>query len=133
VKTFKRVIASTRGSSANTNPSISSVTAGSTTLQAFVTGIAYPSSPDSVALTAQTSAASTQSYTALATDGTARSLTETLTTTWFLSDGDLQYFRTTGTDANTWYTPSTRPTGRTPVFVIVTRDGRGGEDYVVVQ
>jgi hypothetical protein len=132
VHSFKRVIASLR-SSPNTNPSITGVTAGSATLQAFVSGITYPAPASEVSLAVQTSAASTQSFTALANDGSSRTLTETLTTTWFLSDGDIKFFRTTGSDANVYYPPNSKPTGHTPMFVVVTRDGRGGEDFLIVQ
>ena len=63
-------------------------------------------------------------------DGTYSSYQERLTTTWFASDGSFNLQRTESTDGNT-LSPGARPSGHSTVFVIVTRDGRGGETAVL--
>ncbi|MGK5085767.1 hypothetical protein WDW37_20960 [Bdellovibrionota bacterium FG-1] len=127
---FKRLLASTR-TTKNSNPSITDVQVGSTqTLQPLLAALSYPSSSQTpLSLTPTFSSNSAEAYTVQQADGSLLPATEALTTTWFLSDGDIRYFRTADADVNTWTPPSTQPTRPGIVFMVVTRDGRGGEDY----
>lgn len=67
---------------------------------------------------------SAETYSVISSNGVTTSLTENLTTTWFLSRGELESNRTDTTLSNT-YTPAT--TGTTPQFLVaLLRDSRGG-------
>lgn len=138
VVSFKRIIASSAlHTPKNTNPVLASVSAGAQALGAFVTALSFPlASTEPVPLKPTFSAGSEEAYTLIGTDGTSRALQETLTTTWFISDGEMAFYRTTGTDANGWTAPATAPTTtggatRGVFFVVVSRDGRGGEDVEI--
>jgi len=54
-----------------------------------------------------------------------------LTTTWFLSDGTFQRYRTSGADSLSYTPPTTVPTSHAVVIVIVVRDKNGGASYRV--
>jgi hypothetical protein len=136
VVSYKRIIASAAlHAPKNSNPVLASVTAGAQDLGSYISALTFPpASSTPVALTPAFGAGSAEAYSLLGTDGTPRALQETLTTTWFISDGSLAFYRTTGTDSDSWAPPSETPkisTGaaRGVFFVVVTRDGRGGEDY----
>ncbi len=53
--------------------------------------------------------------------------------TWFVSDGEFDYSRTTGITENQWTPPGSKPTGRGMVILVVTRDGRGGSTFQKVE
>lgn len=132
---FKRIIASTRPIK-NTNPSITAVNVGSQSLSSFLSTLTYPYSGTAPGLTPAFSANSVETYTQMNSDQSISTITETLITTWFISDGSMEFYRTTGTDTDTWTPPSALPTApgggaRGILFVAVTRDGHGGEDYSV--
>jgi hypothetical protein len=138
VTAIKRIIASTRPVK-NSNPTLSDVTAGSTSLSAYLTALQFTgTAPTQVTLSPVIASGSAENYPVkTATDTITQS--EVPITTWFLSDGDIQDFRTQNTDGNGWTPPATQPsslgggataaTVRGVVFVVVTRDGRGGEDF----
>ena len=120
VSAFKRILASTNPTK-NNNPSITRVEANGST----VVGTLFHSW---VSLQPIFGAGSAESYTAILPDGSTRTVTEVLTTTWFISSGSLGATRTEGT-ATLGYSP---PVGIPAVsLVAVTRDGRGGEDAKV--
>jgi hypothetical protein len=56
---------------------------------------------------------------------------EDLVTTWFITDGKVNYQRTTGFDSNSYEGPSAMPSGRPSYMIGVVRDGRGGSDYII--
>jgi hypothetical protein len=120
VDAFKRLIVSTRAAAElNLNPQLTSVQAN---------GGPFLSAPGaSTTLQPVFGAVGAESYLVLQADGSTRAQSETLTTTWFISDGTVDYFRTEGTGATTYTPPDTPPTGRSTVFVVVSRDERGGE------
>jgi hypothetical protein len=68
---------------------------------------------------------SVETYDEIRLDGEVESKTESLTTSWFVSEGDLSLRLTEGT-AGTLYSLPLLPDPRGRVFVAVTRDGRGG-------
>lgn len=71
-----------------------------------------------------------QTYTLRKADGTNESLIEELTTTWFITDGELKYFRSTNQDANEYTAPvDTVVTSRKRFLISVSRDSRGGATY----
>ena len=129
VVAIKRIIASKR-TTKNTNPSITDIKAGDQGLQSYLSALKFTGAAQTaVTLTPVLSDTSAESFDIKGADLSVSSGTETLTTTWFLSDGDMEYFRTTASTVNTWTPPSTRPTRPGVVMVVVTRDGRGGEDF----
>jgi hypothetical protein len=139
VVSFKRVIASSAAKTPkNTNPTITGVNAGAQTLHAFINGLTFPLAGGTTTMMGPAfSADSVESYQQQNNDGSFSTLTETLTTTWFVSDGTTTFYRTTGLDTDTWTLPTAQPatasgTARTPVVVVVTRDGRGGESFMQV-
>jgi hypothetical protein len=131
VKAFKRIIATTR-SPRNSNPVLSEIYVGAQTLSSYVAGLSFPGgtgTQSGAELKPSLDAGASETYSVVNTQGTASARTEEATTTWFLSSGDIQRFRTTSTSANLWYPPKSRPTSHAMIFVVVTRDGRGGEDF----
>lgn len=118
VKAIKRVIASTR-TQKNSNPSLLDV------LQNGASLVALPS--ESVSLSVKIATGSAESYTALTVDERQVSRNETLITTWFVSDGEMERARVIADSANS-YTP---PITNSAVIIPVVRDGRGGEDYLI--
>lgn len=77
------------------------------------------------------SSSSNEIYSTLSGTGTLENATETLTTTWFTSDGSFSQTRTENLTKNSFNPPSVRPSGRSIVLVLVTRDSRGGESYII--
>jgi hypothetical protein len=157
VVSYKRIIASAdaaaglshlaSGALRNSNPALSGISAaprtgGAQALSALVQGLSFPLAdtseiPLSPAFGAGTADAA-EAYTLVGTDGTVRGLTETLTTTWFISDGSMAFYRTNGTDSDAWTPPSAQPKtaagdSRGVFFVVVTRDGRGGESFQIAE
>lgn len=78
-------------------------------------------------------ASSRESYVYKDSSGASIPLQETLTSTWFISDGEAQRYRTLNEDENLWNPPTSQPEGlRKVTVVVVIRDGRGGEEWGVV-
>jgi hypothetical protein len=121
VTSVKRIRVSSN-SNKNANPAFSSVQANGASVSSL------PSS--ATALTAQFSSGSQESYGVTRSDGSTAVLTETLITTWFISDGSFDYTRTYDSDSNTYTPPSSRPTEHNIIILGVARDGRGGEDVI---
>ncbi len=125
VSAFKRILVSTQtASKLNQNPQISTI---------LKDGASFDSIPSGdVGLSPQFAAGTPEIYTQLNSDFTTSSQEETLSTTWFISDGSVEQFRTLGTASTKYSPPSIMPSGRNLVFVVVTRDGRGGEGYKIL-
>ena len=120
VKSIKRIVVSSKGSGYNSNPSFSDILADGASLSALPGG--------DVILTASFTGGSQEAYSQMKSDGSTVTATESLTTTWFITDGKLKYFRTANTDGNTWTPPTLPlPDGRSKTLVLgVIRDSRGG-------
>lgn len=121
VKSFKRILVSTRAAgNKNNNPVVNGILAnGSSLTTTLPAGQAL-----SINLNLGTPAA--ESYSVQKTDGSQENRSEELLTTWFITDGELKYYRSTGNEINTWTAPGAQPTGRDVYLLSVTRDGRGG-------
>ena len=126
VTMFKRIVVSDKSASAgqtrNANPTLSDLLGGGASITTF------PSA--AVELSAQIGAGSAESYKAMSTDGSLVDRVEQIATSWFITDGDVKFFRTTGSDSTLYSPPSARPTGRNAVLIGVARDGRGGESAI---
>ncbi|MBI3557125.1 MAG: hypothetical protein HY074_12750 [Deltaproteobacteria bacterium] len=125
VTAFKRVLVSVKpalGAVANQNPSITAIMSG---------GSAYTMlGTDKVFLSPLFGANSAETFVAIQGDGSTVQQTEQLITTWFISDGSVDSFRTLSTDAVGFVPPtSPPPNGRHTVILPVVRDGRGGEAF----
>lgn len=118
VKAFKRLVVSGAAKTAkNQNPVINDIFASGSSLTALP-GAA-------VNLTADLGAGSQESYEA--DTGTARTTrTESITTSWYISDGDLKFERTQASGATEWTPPGGAPGARNVLVIAVTRDDRGG-------
>jgi hypothetical protein len=118
ISTFKRMPVSAAAKTKNQNPTITSLTANGAALSAMPTGdanvaISYP-------------AAARENFSSMRSDGVLTSAIEDLTTTYFITDGSLKYFRTVNDQATVFTPPSPAPTDHTPIIVGVARDSRGG-------
>ena len=76
---------------------------------------------------------SAEGYFVMQKDGSVASQNEQLITTWFISSGSFDSFRTVGSDENSWTPPTTLPVGHGVVMLAVTRDGRGGAAFQKVE
>lgn len=124
VKSFKRILVSTRSASEkNNNPNLTSILGNNSALSSSL-----PANQSlSLRLNLGTPAAETYSY--QKSDGSTETRNEELLTTWFITDGNLKYSRTVGLDTNTWDAPANLPSGRDVFIITVIRDGRGGVSY----
>lgn len=119
---FRRIVGSTKATK-NANPVIGG---------ARIDGAAISELPSSEKELEPVITSGAESYLFQNTDGATQTLEETLTVSWFISQGDLEYSRTDGATKNK-YTPSAAPDGTKPVFlVLVLRDDRGGVDWIGV-
>ena len=124
VKSFRRIVVTeSTKSTKNSNPSATDILANGATLGALSASGEYT-------LSASYSAASPESYTYKDSNGNLVSATESLSTTWFITDGEMKYYRTSSGDTNTCKTPSSYPSGRKSAVIAVTRDTRGGIQIV---
>jgi hypothetical protein len=119
VKSFKRIIVSTPSKlTKNQNPGISAVLANGAAFASLAAGTRFEMS--------LTFSSSPETYQQKKADGLLAAQNETYQTTWFYSDGETKYYRTTSNDANQYTTPASFPAGRSSFLVIVLRDDRGG-------
>jgi hypothetical protein len=95
---------------------------------ASATVTSLPSGDQSLSL--QYVAGAQESYQVMNSDGSFQSLVEQLTTTWFITDGTEDQYRTINQGATTWSPPGGEPATRKVVLVGVVRDGRGGVSFV---
>lgn len=122
VRAFRRIIASSRATK-NTNPTLTQILSNGSALAALPAG--------DVSLSADYTAGSIESYQVQLSDGTLNSKAESLTTTWFVSDGKVQYTRTIGGESTKFTPPSAAPAGRNVLVIGVIRDARGGVSYSI--
>lgn len=124
VQAFKRIVVSLPSKATkNRNPQLSDLLANGSSLATFPTGqtrlsASYPSS-------------SIENYDTKKADLSLAAATEELLTTWFISDGELEYFRTVNATTTLYKSPGSAPIGRQPLIVGVTRDDRGGVTVIV--
>lgn len=125
VKSFKRIIVSTRPSGEkNHNPSTTAILNSG----AAFSGNTLPAG-QALTISPQLGSPAGEAYTYKLADGSLKSRQEELSTTWFISDGELKYYRTIGAETNQWTAPGTAPVGRDVYLLAVTRDGRGGLSF----
>lgn len=116
VKSFRRITVTTRGT-LNSIPTLSGI-------RVEGSGSNLTSLPATESDLVPVYTGSAETYSLISSSGVTTSLTENITTTWFLSRGELESNRTDTTLSNT-YTPAT--TGTTPQFLVaLLRDSRGG-------
>jgi hypothetical protein len=103
----------------NTNPTITAIQADASTMTNPVAYLGQKPKLSSVV-------SGTESYQIQNVDSSYTNKTEDLTTSWFISDGELQYQRTTATTTTEWKAPESAPSGRKSWVIAVVYDGRGG-------
>jgi hypothetical protein len=108
----------------NLNPVVTSVDENDVPVSSPIT---MPSSGANFRVTFP--ASSMETYQVMQYDGSFLSYTEEMLDTWFISDGAIDYSRTTGSAENFWAAPGSKPAGRGMVLLVVTRDGRGGSAF----
>jgi hypothetical protein len=129
VISFLRVtVSSSNKTQKNQNPVMSSVDINDSP----VTGI-LPMPTSSVNLSVNYPPSSAETYSTMQPDGSFTAQTEELISTWFISDGSLDTYRTIGETEDSWTPPQPQPVGRGSVILVVTRDGRGGGAYQEVE
>jgi hypothetical protein len=126
INSFLRVFVSdaTTKTQKNQNPSITSVDLNDSPI------------PDTIPMPASASnfrvlspLSSSETYTVMQNDGSFLTRTEEMLNTWFVSDGEFDFSRTTGSTENLWTPPGSKPSNRGMVILVVTRDGRGGSAF----
>jgi hypothetical protein len=95
---------------------------------ASATVVTLPSGDQSLSL--QYPAGAIEAYQLKKSDGSFQSLTESLTTTWFVTDGSENHYRSINSGTTTWTPPGGEPTSRKVVLAAVIRDGRGGVSFL---
>ena len=122
VSAYKRILISNK-TSLNANPTLSDLLANDASLSSLPAG--------QVALKASFPSASRETYSVMESSGSLTSQMESLVTTWFYTDGETKFFRTTNTDTTTYTPPGERPSGRNVLIIGVLRDERGGAAVTV--
>lgn len=119
VRSFKRIVVSESGKATkNMNPILNDILANGVSLSAMPNG--------EIDISAQYTVGSLESFSIKNSDLSLSPETETLTTTWFISNGSLKAFRTLNGASTTYTPPASIPGGQTPILVGVLRDSRGG-------
>jgi hypothetical protein len=127
VTAFKRILVSDPSKTPkNQNPTFTSVSANGINLAAST---AFSAATQYLV---PTFGVGSESYQVMLPDGSLKSYTENVTTTWFISDGSMENDRTFGVDTNQW-NPTGKPQSRDAVMVLVSHDGRGGEGFQILQ
>jgi hypothetical protein len=121
VRAYKRIAISNK-STANVNPSVTSVLGNGSALTVLPTS--------DVTLSVLTSAPA--SYESMNTEGAITSRTESLRVTYFHTDGLMKFARLSPAETNIWTPPATAPTGRPATLVVVVYDGLGGMAFQVI-
>ena len=130
VTAFKRIIVSTNPTK-NKNPTINSVLSENASLTLVPATSPYPAAKAKLSVTM--SPDSQETYQVSQTDGSQSSSVESISLTWFYSDGTTQLSRTFPATPNEWTLPSPLPSARSAVIVVVAHDGRGGIDVQQVE
>ena len=123
VRAFKRILVSYR-TTRNANPVFVNITTQGSDFEGKPLTLNYD-------METRINENSQEQYTVLNEDGTQTTTkTETLTTTWFVSEGELDKTRTTGpVGENKFHRPPTYSEDQSFILIAVTRDGRGGTGY----
>lgn len=125
VSTVKRILVSNKsGAQKNVNPIADQLQANGTALAntGFPLNGVY-------SLNMVFDASSFQIYSQQKDDGSLDSKTEELTTTWFITDGSLKFFRSSNQDQNEFTAPAAIPNTRKSFLISISRDSRGGVVY----
>lgn len=125
VSTIKRILVSNKSSGdKNLNPVIDQ-------LQSNGVGLGNNDYPLNAMFTINVlfNASSFQVYTQKKEDGSSESQSEDLTTTWFITDGSLKFFRSSNQETNEYTAPASVPTTRKSFLISISRDSRGGVAY----
>jgi hypothetical protein len=123
VKAFKRIIVSTNPTK-NNNPSLSDLKYGSQTGSSATVLI----SDTAASIFPTFSGTSRETYSSLTSTGETVTSVEDLDLTWFTTDPEFSLQRTTNDEANGLKNGAgIRP----KAIVVVVRDGRGGEDFLI--
>jgi hypothetical protein len=122
VDSFKRVIVSIKtASDKNTNPVVNNILSQGSALASN----AFPiSGKFTLQMDLGTNAA--QTYPFKKADESIENRSEEITTTWFITDGSLKYFRSANQDTNEFTAPDSLPITRKSFLFSVSRDSRGG-------
>jgi hypothetical protein len=120
---FRRIVVKSPGQVKNLNPSIADLLADSSSLSVLPIGQTVSLRP--------VMGFGAETYSVLNQDFSTTTLVESLLTTWFVSDGKLKYQRTSNEEVNEYVGPEVSVTGRASYFIIVVRDGRGGESVIL--
>ncbi len=124
VTAIKRILVSeTAKTSKNQNPSTSQIFANGTAMNTMSYGA-------KVNLSTDLTLASAEAYTVQNANAETFGRTEKLITTWFITDGETKFYRSSGTDVNEFTAPASAPTGRSLYLMALTRDDRGGVSLV---
>jgi hypothetical protein len=120
---FTRLLVSTK-STKNLNPDISSINANGSALSSYPFGQVVNLSADL--------AVGAEAYQVQNQDGSFSNSTESVITSWYISDGDVNYLRTDSAQPTTQLTTAaSAPSGRKTFVIAIARDNRGGSDAVI--
>lgn len=124
VQSFRRILVSeATKTTKNNNPQTTAILANGVALTTLPAG--------AVGLSMAYTAGSLETYDSKKSDLSLVNSTESLATTWFRTDGELEFYRTVNSDTTTFTPPATAPSGRQALIVGVTRDDRGGVTVLV--
>ena len=124
VQSFRRILVSeATKTTKNNNPQTTAILANGVALTTLPAG--------AVGLSMSYTAGSLETYDSKKSDLSLVNSTESLATTWFRTDGELEFYRTVNSDTTTFTPPATAPSGRQALIVGVTRDDRGGVTVLV--
>ncbi len=120
---IKRLVVSSRPSK-NKNPVLDDVLSNGVTMTSYPGGT-------TINLASKIGIPGAEGYQQMKDDGSLIDRRESLITSWFVSDGELQYLRTTNELSTALEIPSGLPTSRAKVVIAVVRDERGGIDFQI--
>lgn len=122
VLSFKRILVSNKSSSdKNTNPGVQNILS-----QGQALGVNNFPLNGKFSLQMELVTGAAQSYQVQLDDGSFSTRTEEITTTWFITDGSLKYYRSNAQDTNEFTAPEALNSLRKSFLFSVTRDSRGG-------
>ena len=124
VTSIKRILVSESAkTSKNQNPVTSQILADGSPMNSLNLGA-------KVNLSTDLNFTSAEAFTLQNANGETFARTEKLITTWFITDGETKFYRSSGTDVNEFTGPAAAPTGRAFYLMALTRDDRGGTSLV---
>lgn len=122
VESFRRILVSNKNASdKNTNPAINNILSQGAALGNNALPVA-----GKFTLQVELGANAQQIYPFKKADESIENRVEEITTTWFITDGSLKYFRSTNQDTNEFTAPESLPSIRKSFLISVSRDSRGG-------